>query len=114
MSFKHTPETDLRIRVGYSASEPVQSIADDLGVSKNVVIGRAGRIGLSGTYDQRVVRQRIGDANRGSRRSEKFPRPNMRAWWANRPADERADHIAKLRAGRMAKVNTAHKLKTEA
>lgn len=108
MPFKHTTQTDQRIRDGYARSEPVAEIAAALGVTRNVVIGRAGRIGLSGTYDQKVVRERIGAAHRGSRR-DYVKRPRMRAWWANRPAAERAAHIAKLRAGRAAKVNTAHK-----
>ena len=49
MSFKHTAETDARIRQGYEAGERVLDIANALGVSRNVVIGRAGRIGLART-----------------------------------------------------------------
>ena len=41
------PENDDRIRAGYEAGEPVRCIADDLGVSRNVVIGRASRLGLT-------------------------------------------------------------------
>ncbi len=97
--FRHTPESDQRIRDGYSATEPVQSIADALGVTRNVVIGRARRIGLAGTYDAQVVRQRIGDAHRGMKHKS-GPRPKMRAWWASLSSDDRAAHVAKMAAAR--------------
>lgn len=47
MRYKHTPETDARIRRGYQAGERVLDIANDLGVTRKVVIGRAFRLGLS-------------------------------------------------------------------
>ena len=47
MSFKHTEETDARIRRGYEAGELVSGIAAELGVTRNVIIGRARRIGLA-------------------------------------------------------------------
>ena len=113
MVFKHTTDTDQHIRNGYANSQPVRSIAAVLGVTKNVVIGRARALGLTGTYDQKVARERAADANRGSKRSRKIPRPNQRAWWANRPEAERVAHIAKMRAALAAKVNTAHKNSVE-
>lgn len=44
---KHTNESDARIREGYAAGERVSSIAAALGATRNVVIGRAFRLGLS-------------------------------------------------------------------
>jgi hypothetical protein len=45
--FKHSPETDAIIRDGYAKDLPVNWIAKKLRVTKNVVIGRARRLGLS-------------------------------------------------------------------
>lgn len=45
--FKHTPETDQIIAAGYRNGDPVNWIAKKLRCSKNVVIGRAYRLGLS-------------------------------------------------------------------
>jgi hypothetical protein len=46
-NFKHTAETDARIRKGYEEGEWVADIAAALGVTRNTVIGRARRIGLA-------------------------------------------------------------------
>ena len=45
--FRHTERTDKIIRAGYANATPVREIAAALGVSRNVVIGRAARLGLS-------------------------------------------------------------------
>lgn len=47
MIFKHTEETDARIRLGYEAGERVAAIARELKTTRNVVIGRAYRLGLA-------------------------------------------------------------------
>lgn len=47
MRFTHTPETDAVIRSGYAVNRRVADIAADLGVTRNVVIGRARRLGLA-------------------------------------------------------------------
>jgi hypothetical protein len=99
MSFKHTAESDQRIRDGYARSEPIREIGDALGLTRNAVIGRARRLGLTGTYDLVVAHQRIGDAHRGTKRAY-VPRPGVRDWWANRPVEDKAAHFAKMWAGR--------------
>ena len=45
--FAHTEATDSRIRRGYEGGERVVAIAADLNVTRNVVIGRARRLGLT-------------------------------------------------------------------
>lgn len=45
--FKHTEQTDAVIRSGYAANAPVSAIAAELKTTRNTVIGRANRIGLS-------------------------------------------------------------------
>ena len=45
--FRHTERTDKIIRDGYANGLPVREIAAALGVSRNVVIGRAFRLGLA-------------------------------------------------------------------
>ena len=46
-AFTHTDQTDAIIRAGYAANRPVREIAAELGATKNVVVGRAFRLGLS-------------------------------------------------------------------
>jgi hypothetical protein len=46
MRFRHTSETDARIRRGYEAQDSVSSIAADTGFSVYAVIRRAAKIGL--------------------------------------------------------------------
>jgi hypothetical protein len=47
MTFRHTPATDAIIRQGYADGILVIDIAETLGVTRNVVIGRARRLGLT-------------------------------------------------------------------
>lgn len=50
--FKHTDKTDARIRRGYEAGDLVVDIAAELRVTRDVVIGRARRLGLAKTGRQ--------------------------------------------------------------
>lgn len=66
LPFKHTEESDARIRRGYEAGERVLNIANELGVSRNVIIGRARRIGLA-VFGSQIDAARTPDArNRNS------------------------------------------------
>ena len=47
MMFTHTKETDARIRRAYACGEKISRVADALGTTRNVIIGRAHRLGLS-------------------------------------------------------------------
>ncbi len=79
--FKHTPESDQRIRDGYASNERVLSIAKDLGVSRNVIIGRAFRLGLADPH-------RL-EANQGkfpaipTEESKIIRRAKMKAHWSD-------------------------------
>jgi hypothetical protein len=44
--FRHTPATDAVIRAGYRVNRPIRDMADELGVTRDVVCGRARRLGL--------------------------------------------------------------------
>lgn len=64
--FKHCPESDAIIRAGYGRGTSVDQIAKKLKVSKNVVIGRARRIGLADPQNGFLARS-SGHAKRWSR-----------------------------------------------
>jgi hypothetical protein len=78
--FNHTPETDAIIRAAYESGRFLEEVARELGISKNAVIGRANRLGLS----------RAGNQNRAV--SEKWKNPEfftrvsngMKQYWARR------------------------------
>jgi hypothetical protein len=68
--FRHTERTDKIIRDGYANATPVREIAAALGVSRNVVIGRARRIGLADpdrqpTYSETVRQLAVNEYRRG-------------------------------------------------
>lgn len=46
---KHTDETDARIRRAYENLERLRDVAAELGCTRNVIIGRARRLGLAET-----------------------------------------------------------------
>lgn len=64
--FKHCAESDAIIRAGYERGTSVDQIAKKLKVSKNVVIGRARRIGLADPQNGFLSRSR-GHTSRWSR-----------------------------------------------
>lgn len=88
MSFNHTAETDARICQGYEAGERVLDIANALGVSRNVVIGRANRLGL-----QEPGRQY-------STQSRKNNSDAVRAAWASGTLKVHPSTLKALQAGR--------------
>lgn len=57
--FKHTSETDAIIRDGYAANRRVADIANEMGVSRSVVIGRAFRLGLSDPDRHRIAMRNL-------------------------------------------------------
>lgn len=89
--FHHTPQTDAIIRAAYDATTPIIDIARTLNTTRNTIIGRAKRLGLCRSWNTVIGQLRFyGDSSRVAQRSER------------------------IRQTRFAKVNTAHKLKTEA
>lgn len=96
--FNHTAETDAIIRAGYAEHRPVVHIANDLGVSKNVVIGRARRIGLSSQGNLTFALENR-DLSEQARRSIGLKK---KAWWAENP-DQKAPAVRRMLEGRKAK-----------
>lgn len=106
MSFTHTEKSDDRIRRGYSECEPVSAVALSLGVSRNTVIGRARRLGLTGTYDPAAARRNISRAQKGK------PKFGLRDYWAQLAPEEKRRRMLPAWAGLGRKsiyVSTAHK-----
>lgn len=91
--FKHTPETDEKIRAGYMNHLPVRVIADELGVTRNVVIGRAGRLGLGDM--ENIKRYHASDEARETSRKTQIKR------WANATPEQRKAIGASMKEGRM-------------
>lgn len=92
--FKHTPETDAVIRGGYAVNRKVAEIAAELGVTRNVVIGRARRLGLadSSRWVASITEARSPEGR--ERRSQ-----IMKAMWADPEFRERT--ISSMRIARM-------------
>jgi hypothetical protein len=116
-SFKHTAESDARIRQGYAREERVSAIARALGVSRNVVIGRANRIGLSEAGRQSrspfTGKQTPAGKARALEKLKAFHRDHERhsAWiqsmraslrqiWADMPTDRRTERLEAMAEGR--------------
>lgn len=60
--FNHTNESDAVIREGVEAGVPYSAIAVKMGLSKNMVVGRAFRIGLSSPAPIKLTPDRVREA----------------------------------------------------
>jgi hypothetical protein len=86
MKSKHAAKNDAAIIAGYAANRRVRDIAADLGVTRNVVIGRARRLGLSDP-------SRLESA-RSARYGVDEATETKRQWWADHPEAREERRVA--------------------
>jgi hypothetical protein len=85
--FKHTLETDKRIRDGYAVNERVLDIATALGVTRNVIIGRAYRLGL-GDPERRAANNKVFGRRAFTQEEKDRHGAFMREWWDKNPTQK--------------------------
>ncbi len=91
MKSKHAGANDEVIRAGYEANRRVSEIAAELGVTRNVVIGRARRLGLANPERRvRAIAAGYGKAEQSKKmRAWHQAHPGhieaMQRWWDEHP-----------------------------
>lgn len=86
MTSKHAGKNDAVIIAGYAANRRVADIAAELGVTRNVIIGRARRLGLNDPA-------RLENA-RSARYGVEEAAESRRLWWEAHPEAREEKRVA--------------------
>lgn len=116
----HTDKTDARIRKAYENEERISDVARELGCTRNVVIGRANRLGLSQTgrshHSPFSATKDNGNYGRQVREAIRASDPERAALWRRNisEAQKRAWELLTdtEKAARLAKLNEARVKRT--